>query len=71
MLSTYVDDLTLHVVNVQPPEPIYRTLGRNHVYSTGYTETAALRGRADALIFEVRDYAQQTIDINQWQALRK
>ena len=47
MLSTYVDDLTLAgpraahapfweklcaLVNVEPPEPIYRILGRNHVY---------------------------------------
>ena len=46
---------------------LYRILGRNHVYSmvpdSGYTETAALRGSADALVFDVQDYAQQTIDL--------
>ena len=82
MLSTYVDDLTLagplehhqkfwselaNVVNVEPPEPIYRMLGRNHIYAvvpdSGNTETAALRGSADALIFDMKDYAQQTIDL--------
>ena len=82
MLSTYVDDLTLagprenhqkfwseltNVVNVEPPEPIYRMLGRNHIYAvvpdSGNTETAALRGSADALIFDMKDYAQQTTDL--------
>ena len=48
LLSTYVDDLTLagptdqheafwakltSVVDIEPPEPIYRILGRNHLYS--------------------------------------
>ena len=46
LLSTYVDDLTLagptdqhdafwakltSVVDIEPPEPIYRILGRNHL----------------------------------------
>ena len=82
MLSTYVDDLTLsgpsehHApfwykllseVNVEPPETIYRILGRKHVYArfdrVQGEENAALGAAPDALIFDMRDYAQQTIDL--------
>ena len=82
MLSTYVDDLTLsgpsehHApfwnqlmseVNVEPPETIYRILGRNHVYASfdkvQGEENAALGAAPDALIFDMKGYAQQTIDL--------
>ena len=82
MLSTYVDDLTLsgpsehHApfwnqlmseVNVEPPETIYRILGRNHVYASfdkvQGEENAALGAAPDAMIFDMKDYAQQTIDL--------
>ena len=75
MLSTYVDDLTLAgpraahapfwdklcaLVNVEPPEPIYRILGRNHVY---LEHTLEDKTKVHALAFEMSDYAQQTIDL--------
>ena len=61
MLSTYVDDLTLSgpqeehqsfwakltsLVDVEPPEPVYRVLGRNHYVinePAESSENAALR----------------------------
>ena len=54
-------------VNVEPPETIYRILGRNHVYASfdkvQGEENAALGAAPDALIFDMKDYAQQTIDL--------
>ena len=54
-------------VNVEPPETIYRILGRNHVYArfdkVQGEENAALHAAPDALIFDMKDYAQQTIDL--------
>ena len=74
-LSTYVDDLTLAgpraahapfwdklcaLVNVEPPEPIYRILGRNHVY---VKHTLEDKTKIEALAFDMCDYAQQTVDL--------
>ena len=83
LLSTYVDDLTLSgpaeahdkfwkqltsQVDVEPPEPIYRILGRNHIYrklsdSEGSTKCAALGAQDNALILDMHDYAIQTVDL--------
>ena len=82
LLSTYVDDLTLagpeeahepfwakltSVVDIEPPEPIYRILGRNHVVmplsqSEGHEECAAFRAQK-SLVFDMLDYAHQTVDL--------
>ena len=82
LLSTYVDDLTLSgpseqhkpfwdkltsLVNVEPPEPIYRILGRNHVNigltSEGiFTKDKKLVSHS-AMAFDMSDYAQQTVDL--------
>ena len=85
LLSTYVDDLTLAgpadqhaafwerltaAVDVEPPEPIYRILGRNHIYASLEVEpnatttvNAAMRACPNALVFDMVDYAQQTIEL--------
>ena len=82
LLSTYVDDLTLagpsdqhdafwakltSVVDIEPPEPIYRILGRNHLVmplskTEGSEECAAFRAQ-EALVFDMLDYAHQTVDL--------
>ena len=82
LLSTYVDDLTLagpseahepfwtkltSVVDLEPPEPIYRILGRNHLImpmkqAEGHEECAAFRAQ-QALVFDMFDYAHQTVDL--------
>ena len=81
MLSTYVDDLTLSgpqeehqsfwaeltsLVDVEPPEPVYRALGRNHYVINApaeSTENAALGALKDAIALDMVDYAQQTVDL--------
>lgn len=82
MLSTYVDDLTLSgpieahqpfwnkltsLVDVEPPEPIYRILGRNHVTIGLTKEGLYTKGAANtahqAMVFDMSDYAQQTVDL--------
>ncbi|CAE7293066.1 GIP [Symbiodinium sp. CCMP2592] len=81
LLSTYVDDLTLSgpqeehqpfwdalckVVDVEPPEPVYRILGRNHCTINAEpegTENAALGALRGAMAFDMFDYAQQTVDL--------
>ena len=82
LLSTYVDDLTLagpadqhdafwnkltSVVDIEPPEPIYRILGRNHVVTPlskteGHEKCAAFQAQ-DGMVFDMADYAQQTVDL--------
>lgn len=82
LLSTYVDDLTLagpadqhdafwskltSVVDIEPPEPIYRILGRNHIVSTlnkvnGNEKCAAFNAQP-GMIFDMADYAQQTVEL--------
>ena len=82
LLSTYVDDLTLSgpseqhkpfwdkltsLVNVEPPEPIYRILGRNHV-NIGLTRQGIFTKDKklvshSAMAFDMSDYAQQTVDL--------
>ena len=82
LLSTYVDDLTLSgpseqhkpfwdkltsLVNVEPPEPIYRILGRNHV-NIGLTRQGIFTKDEklvshSAMAFDMSDYAQQTVDL--------
>ena len=72
LLSTYVDDLTLagpsdqheafwakltSVVDIEPPEPIYRILGRNHLVmqlskTEGSEECAAFRAQ-EALVIDM------------------
>ena len=81
LLSTYVDDLTLSgpqeehqafwaqltsLVDVEPPEPVYRVLGRNHYIinaPTEGTDNAALGALKDAVALDMVDYAQQTVDL--------
>ncbi|CAE7231161.1 unnamed protein product [Symbiodinium sp. CCMP2592] len=81
LLSTYVDDLTLSgpqeehqpfwdalckVVDVEPPEPVYRILGRNHCTINAEpegTENAALGALKGAMAFDMFDYTQQTVDL--------
>ena len=81
MLSTYVDDLTLSgpqeenqsfwaeltsLVDVEPPEPVYRVLGRNHYVINAPPESsknAALGALKDAVALDMVDYAQQTVDL--------
>ena len=54
-------------VNVEPPETIYRIRGRHHVHASfdkaQGEENAALGAAPDALIFDMKDKAQQTIDL--------
>ena len=81
MLSTYVDDLTLSgpqeehqsswaeltsLVDVEPPEPVYRAFGRNHYVINALAESsgnAALGALKDAVALDMVDYAQQTVDL--------
>ena len=84
MLSTYVDDLTLSgpadaheafwakltkMINVEPPEPIFRVLGRNHVFIDGPAEpqehdlNAAVSALKGAVAFDMNDYARQTVEL--------
>ena len=84
MLSTYVDDLTLsgpadaheafwakltNMINVEPPEPIFRVLGRNHVFIGGPAEpqehdlNAAVSALKGAIAFDMNDYARQTVEL--------
>ena len=85
LLSTYVDDLTLagpaeqhdafwqkltSLVDVEPPEPIYRILGRNHVYTSlpaefdsPFAANAVMNASPRALVFDMLDYANQTIEL--------
>ena len=75
MLSTYVDDLTLagpgaahapfwqklcSLVNVEPPEPIYRILGRNHLY---IEHDLSDKSKVQALVLDMSDYAKQTVEL--------
>ena len=81
LLSTYVDDLTLSgpqeehqrfwdrltaLVDVEPPEPVFRVLGRNHYVIDSpaeSSENAALGALKDAVVFDMIDYAQQAVDL--------
>ena len=92
LLSTYVDDLTLAgpvdqhqpfwekltaLVDVEPPEPIYRVLGRNHsivdlpwvkVAAEGATssdgdEKVPPNKSVPHMVFDMYDYALQTVDL--------
>ena len=85
MLSTYVDDLTLAgpkeshasfwnalcgLVDVEPPEPIHRILGRDHLFAklpespmANEVESAALRAIDLGMVFDMRAYTIQTIDL--------
>ena len=76
---TYADDLTLagpteahepfwakltSVVDIEPPGPIYRILGRNHLVmplkqAEGHEECATFRAQK-ASVFDMLDYAHQT-----------
>ena len=84
MLSTYVDDLTLSgpadaheafwekltkMINVEPPEPIFRVLGRNHVFIDAPAEpqehdlSAAVSALKGAVAFDMNDSARQTVEL--------
>ena len=82
LLSTYVDDLTLadpadqhedfwakvtSVLDIEPPEPIYRIPGRDHVVTqlpqiAGHDERAVFQSQK-GMVFGMADYAQQTVDL--------
>ena len=80
LLSTYVDDLTLagpkthrfwkkltHLVDLEPPEDIYRVLGRNHLLINAPKDpaepalNAAMGVLKASVAFDMRDYACQTV----------
>jgi hypothetical protein len=83
LLSTYVDDLTLagpteehepssakltSVVDIEPPEPIYRILGHNHLVmpstqADGHMRNVLRFAHKKALAFDMLDYAHQTADL--------
>ena len=92
LLSTYVDDLTLagpvdqhqkfwekltSLVDVEPPEPIYRVLGRNHSIVDLVMQKVAdgiatvendsnppsSSEKVPHMVFDMYDYALQTIDL--------
>ena len=90
LLSTYVDDLTLagpidqhqpfwekltSLVDVEPPEPIYRVLGRNHsIVDLPWQQVAAEGSNSDSfkptpnkpishMVFDMYDYALQTVEL--------
>ena len=55
------------VVDIDSPQPIYRILGRNHLVmplpkTEGSEECAAFRVQ-EALVFDMLDYAHQTVDL--------
>ena len=55
------------VVDVEAPEPIYRILGHIHVVmplkqTDGHEECAAFRAKK-ALVFDMLDYAHETVDL--------
>ena len=59
-------DALCKVVDVEPPEPVYRILGRNHCIINAQpesTENAALGALKGAMAFDMYDYAQQTVDL--------
>eukprot|EP00434_Breviolum_minutum_P008141 symbB.v1.2.007178.t1/scaffold436.1/size343649/10 len=91
LLSTYVDDLTLAgpidqhqpfwekltaLVDVEPPEPIYRVLGRNHsIVDLPWQQVAAEGATSNNdsfkptpnkptshMVFDMYDYALQTVE---------
>ena len=92
LLSTYVDDLTLAgpidqhqpfwekltaLVDVEPPEPIYRVLGRNHSIIDLPWQQVAAEGVTSSndssrpipnkptshMVFDMYDYALQTVEL--------
>ena len=92
LLSTYVDDLTLagpidqrqpfwekltSLVDVEPPEPIYRVLGRNHsIVDLPWQQVAAEGATSNSdsskptpnkpvshMVFDMYDYALQTVEL--------
>ena len=85
MLSTYVDELTLAgpkeshapfwkalcgMVDVEPPEPIHRILGRDHLFAKlpdpslpNEVESAAMRAIDLGMVFDMKAYTAQTIDL--------
>ena len=55
------------VVDIEPPEPIYRISGRNHLVmplkqADGHEECATFRTQK-SLVFDMLDYAHQTVDL--------
>ena len=90
LLSTYVDDLTLagpadqrqkfwekltSLVDVEPPEPIYRVLGRSHSIvdlafhkvedgsATLGEDSEPPHKKVPHMVFDMYDYALQTVDL--------
>ena len=82
LLSTYVDDLTLagpshlhkdfwekltRLVDIEPPEDIYRVLGRNHLLKNAPKDpiepdlNAAMGRLKGGMAFDMREYARQTV----------
>ena len=57
------------MINVEPPEPIFRVLGRNHVFIDGPAEpqehdlNAAVSALKGAVAFGMNDYARQTVEL--------
>ena len=80
-VHTYVDDLALSgpqeehqsfwaelasLVDVEPPEPVYRVLGRSYYVTNApaeSSENAATGALKDAVALDMVDYAQQTVDL--------
>ena len=57
------------MINVEPPEPIFRVLGRNHVFIDAPAESqehdlnAAVSASKGAVAFDMNDYARQTVEL--------
>ena len=57
------------MINVEPPEPIFRVLGRNHVFIDAPAESqehdlnAAVSALKGAVAFDMNDYARQTVEL--------
>ena len=57
------------MINVEPPKPIFRVLGRNHVFIDGPAEpqehdlNAAVSALKGAVAFDMNDYARQTVEL--------
>ena len=57
------------MINVEPADPIFRVLGRNHVFFNGLAESqesdlmSAVSALKGAVAFDMIDYARQTVEL--------
>ncbi|CAE7497217.1 unnamed protein product [Symbiodinium microadriaticum] len=63
--QAFWDELTA-LVDVEPPEPVFRVLGRNHYIVDVGSEAEdmpSVSASKNAMAFDMVDYAQQTVDL--------